>query len=57
MSVAVGSLTVPNRVGYPEVFGNFMIFPLWPKPTPAPVASGVAWVRVAWGGTYDGGRT
>jgi len=43
------SLTVPNRAGYPEVFGNLMIFPLWPKPTPASVAAGVAWPRAAWG--------
>lgn len=40
---ARGSLTVPNRAGYPEVFGNFMIFPLWAQLNPAAVAAGVTW--------------
>jgi hypothetical protein len=35
-------LTVPNRAGYPEVFGNFMIFPPWAQLTPACTAGGVA---------------
>ena len=36
-------LTVPNPAGYPEVFGNSMIFPLWAQLNPAAVAGGVAW--------------
>lgn len=47
------SLTVLDAAGYPEVFGNLMIFPLWPKPTPAFIAAGVAWLRADGGQALD----
>lgn len=47
-------LTVPNRPGYPEVFGNHMVFQVWAQPTPLSVGGGAAWSRSRVGRDHEG---